>query len=504
LTAPVLSIEDLHKSYAVPVLQGAHLEVAPGEVLALVGANGAGKSTLCNIVGGVTQPGSGRMLIDGTPHAPASIRDAELAGVQFVMQELNLIDSLSIAENLFLGELPSHRGFIDFDSLNEQASSALADIGLDSLDPRQAVSSLGVGQKQLLEIARALTKPCRLLILDEPTAALTDPQIDTLFEKISAMRSDGTALIYVSHRMHEIRQIADQVSILRDGKTVRTSPVSEIDTETIVKTMAGEIRVTHGTSDLNKSSSTALRIRGLSTKSLLDDVDLDIRYGEILGLAGLVGSGRTELLRAVFAADKIERGAVFLEDGNVPSNLRGPRDAVKSGIGLIPEDRKQQGLLLEHSVRSNATLPALDRYASALGFINSDMEERDVSRMCDTLSIGCNDQHQPVRELSGGNQQKVSIARWLLRDCRVLLFDEPTRGIDIHAKASVYKLLDDLASDGRAIVVVSSESRELAAISDRIAVMSAGRLVQCFEKGEWTSEKIMSASFSGYVGNDAA
>ena len=499
-----LQISGLEKSYAVPVLKGINLQFNEGEVHALVGANGAGKTTLCNIIAGVTPADAGNMRWGKEPHQPASIRDAENAGVSFVMQELNLVDALSVAENLFLSTLPVRRGMVDFNHLNRRAAVILQDMGLEEINPCQKMATLGIGQKQLIEIARALISPCRLLMLDEPTAALTDPQIELLFEKIRALQSKGTAIIYISHRMDEIRQIADRISILRDGEIVASKACADIEKQEIVHLMAGEISQPKHKKMQEIRDTRALTVRGLCTADKLKNVDLDIHFGEVLGIAGLVGSGRTELLRAIFAADHPEKGTICPGTSNKPLRLRSPADAVHHGIGLIPEDRKDQGLFIDQSITTNMTLAALPRYSNTTGWIDSGKEQHAIDEMLELLDIKCNDSQQIIKELSGGNQQKVSIARNLLLECNILLFDEPTRGIDIHAKSVIYALLDQLADEGKAVVVVSSETRELTQICDHIAVMSNGELTASFSRDEWTPEKIMEASFRADLKQDVA
>ncbi len=504
MDAPLLSIAGLHKSYTTPVLRGVNFDLAKGEIHALVGANGAGKTTLCNIICGITGADSGEIKLAGAIHRPKSIKDAEAVGIRIVMQELNLIDNLSVAENLYFGELPRRGLLIDFERLFDDARQVLIDAGLENIDPRQPARTLGIGQQQLVEIARELIHPCQLLILDEPTAALTDPQIDLLFQKIQTLRENGTAVVYVSHRMDEIKRIADRVSILRDGETVMSAAASDLTTDEIIRQMAGSVRAVQRQSEPAKKKSIALKVRGIGTRGLLRDIDLDIRYGEILGIAGLVGSGRTELLRAIFGADRIDSGHILSGESSEVVSIRTPADAVANGIGMIPEDRKQQGLLLDQSIKANVTLMSLHRYKRVFGWITDKQERAAVRGYCQSLDIKCNDIEQRVRELSGGNQQKVSIARWLLRDCQVLLFDEPTRGIDVHAKATIYQLLIDLAAEGKAVVIVSSESRELTDLCDRIGVMSNGCLAAVFDRGDYSHEKIMAASFSAYIGDNAA
>lgn len=501
MSAKLLSVSDLHKRYAVPVLQGVNFDVASGQVHALVGANGAGKTTLCRIICGLTPHDAGHMQIEGITYHPESVVDAEDCGVRIVMQEPHLIDTLSIGENLFFSELPTRRGVIDFDRLYDQSRQALESIGLQGLDPKQNVGSLGIGQRQLIEIARVLIHPCRILILDEPTAALTDPQIDLLFEKIEELKAQGTGIIYVSHRISEFKRIADDITVLKNGQSVNTSRVADLNADEIVRLMAGDLE--QGQQQATMSDiSPAIRVRDLSA-GLLNDVNLDIHHGEILGVAGLIGSGRTELLRAIFGADRMEAGYLMLEDCDDPLIFASPQEGIRHGIGLIPEDRGRQGLLPNQSITSNMSLASMQNFRQALGWIDKEKEQASVEAYRQKLEINCTGISQSVSELSGGNQQKVIISRWLMKDCQVLLFDEPTRGIDIQTREAIYRLLYDLAAQGKAIVIVSSEIRELTTICDRIAVLSNGQLTADFQKDEWSAEKIMAASFSAYT-NDAA
>ena len=485
------------------MLRGIDLDVRAGEVHALLGANGAGKSTIARIVCGLAAADAGRMTLDGRPHAPASKREAERAGVHIVHQELRALDTLSVAENLFLDRLPHRWGIVDRRTLHASARAALDLVGLSDLDPDTPLGRLGIGKRQLVEIAGALVRPCRLLILDEPTAALTGPEIDTLFAHLDRLRHEGVGLVYISHRMGEIRRIADRVTVLRDGRVVAQRPAAELSASDAVRLMVGDDWSAPGPRAAREVGSVALRVENLCAGERVRGVSFEVHRGEILGLSGLVGSGRTETLRALFGADRAESGRVLAGDPLAPVLIDGPRDAVRAGIALVPEDRKAQALFLERNVRLNATLGRLAT-VSRSGWIDPAADRSLAVALCDRLGVQRTSVEQPVAELSGGNQQKVVIARWLARDCDVLLFDEPTRGIDVAAKETVYRLLEELAAAGKAIVVASSEVEELLVLCDRIAVMSAGTLAEVFERGDWSQERIMAAAFSSHLGSGGA
>jgi ribose transport system ATP-binding protein len=497
MPAPLLQITGLRKSYNVPVLVDFDFTLLRGEVHALVGSNGAGKSTFARILCGLTAGNGGDMRFCGESYHPKSKRDAERAGVVMVLQELNVIGNLSIAENIFLNRLPRRGGFVRFAELRENAAQALSRVGLNELDPAGLAGQLGVGHQQLVEIAGALARDCRVLILDEPTAALTDPEIERLFENIRRLQTDGVGIIYVSHRMDEIRRIASRITVMRDGRHIATHDAGDVAPAQLIREMAGHDLPERTNTRAAASSEVALSVRHLRAGSRVRDVSFEVRRGEILGVAGLIGSGRTETLRAIFGADEMDGGEILVEGSAVV--IRTPADAVRAGIGLVPEDRKQDGLLLPQSIRVNTTLATLRQHAGKCGWLDGRAETETAEKFSRRLQVHCASLEQPVGELSGGNQQKVVIARWLARDGRILLFDEPTRGIDVAAKDTIYQLLRDLADAGKAVVVVSSELTELMLICDRLLVMSAGRITAEFKAGEWTQEKITQAAFSGYV-----
>ncbi len=510
----LLQTRGLDKQFAAPVLRGVDFTLNPGEIHALMGSNGAGKSTLCNIIAGIHRPSGGSLLLQGAPYRPASIRDAEAAGVRMVMQELNLFPNLSIAENLCFNHLGNRLGVINRRMLSARAREALARLKLDDLDPHQPVSTLGVGQQQLVEIARVLAQPVKLLILDEPTAALTDPQIDQLFLQLDALRQAGVGIIYISHRMSEIQRVADRVSVLRDGVMVATETARDLDIDRLLHLMAGPAMVHMPAAGGSRGPASseprpppgevALRVESFGRRGAFSDISLELHRGEVLGVGGLIGAGRTELLRALFGADLADSGCLRLPaDGFTREHrFHNPREAIAAGIGLVVEDRKGQGLLLDRSISMNISLGKLPQLHNRLGVVDDAGIARQCERLCDSLEIKRDSLTQAVNQLSGGNQQKVLIARWLLQDLDIVLFDEPGRGVDARAKLRIQQLIRELAARGKAVVVVSSETEELLALSDRVIVLSNGRLAGEFDAHTVTEEELLAASFHHYVGKE--
>lgn len=495
----LLAAKELSKSYGpVRVLTNVDFDLRRGEVHALVGENGAGKSTLSRILAGLTPPDTGTLTLQGRPYRPRDRRDAERQGVRMVLQELNLISNLTVAESLFLDCLPHRWGWIDRAALARRARAALARVGLGDLDPHRPVHSLGIGQQQMVEIAAGLARRCDVLILDEPTAALTGAEIERLFAQIAALKAAGAGILYISHRLEEVRRVADRVSVLRDGRLVATRPAADFALEDIVRLMVGRELEPAKVRRHPVPGPVALEVRGLRRPPAVREVSFRVRRGEILGLAGLMGSGRTETLRAIYGADPPAAGEIRLH-GGAPVRFRSPRDAVRHGLALVTEDRKTQGLLLPLAVRVNLTLASLRAVAGTAGVIRRAAESDRARQWVQRLGIRCRSEEQPVAELSGGNQQKVVLARWLCRDCDILLFDEPTRGIDVGARFEIHRWLDELAVRGKALVVVSSDLTELMLLCDRIAVLSAGRLVATFDRGEWTEDRLMAAALSGHL-----
>ncbi|HBO7613319.1 TPA: sugar ABC transporter ATP-binding protein, partial [Pseudomonas aeruginosa] len=408
----------------------------------------------------------------------------------------------SVAENLFLHDLPRRAGWIDRRRLRAAAREAMAQVGLEAIDPDTLVGDLGIGHQQMVEIARNLIGDCRLLILDEPTAMLTAREVDMLFEQVERLRERGVAIVYISHRLEELARISQRIAVLRDGRLVCVEPIERYDADQLVTLMVGRELGERFDLGPRQTGAPLLRVERLSRRGKVHEVSFEVRAGEIFGISGLIGSGRTELLRLIYGADRADGGQVLLGDPPQRLSLRSPADSVRQGVALITEDRKGEGLLLDQSISANlalGNLPALARH----GVIDRRREEALARRQVEALRVRCADTAQAVGELSGGNQQKVVIGRWLERDCQVLLFDEPTRGIDVGAKFDIYALLAELTRRGKALVVVSSDLRELMLICDRIGVLSAGRMVDTFERDAWTQDALLAAAFAGYKKRDA-
>lgn len=501
----VLQMHGVGKDYAGTVLDGISLSLRAGEVLALTGENGAGKSTLSKILCGLVPPTRGHMALSGAGFAPGSRRQAESLGVRMVMQELSLVPTLTVAENLLLGRLPSWGmwggGWIRQRALRELAMTQLAKIGMTDLSPETPVAKLGIGQQQMVEIARNLQDDTQVLVLDEPTAMLTHREIAHLFEQIALLKERGVAIVYVSHRLEELKQIADTVAVLRDGRLVDMCPIASVSEQDIVQRMVGRAVEEHDGRPRRTAGHVLLEASQLGRGQTVKDVDLKLHAGEIMGLAGLVGSGRTELVRLLFGADQADRGELSLYDQGAsepthrPSRgWRSPMHAIRAGVGLVTEDRKSQGLLLGQSIRVNTTLSDL-KAVSRWGWLQQAQERQLTRRWIEALRVRCHGTEQGVGTLSGGNQQKVVFSRWMHRECNVLLLDEPTRGVDVGARADLYAELDRMADAGKALLMVSSDLRELMAVCDRIGVMNQGRLLAVFERGQWSEQQILSCAF---------
>ena len=490
---PRLEIEHVSKAFpGVQAVDDVSLAAFPAEILGLVGENGAGKTTLMNILTGAVQPDSGRILLDGQPVSIESPSQALELGVTIIHQELALIPQLTVGQNIYLGREPRTRWrvFVDWTTLYRSAREELDRLGL-AIPVHAVAGDLPLAQQQLVEIAKALSYQARLIVLDEPTSALTERETEILFGLMRSLKAKGVTLIYISHRLEEVFAITDRISVMRDGQLVGVAPTAGLTTEQVVKMMVGrELREFYPRTG-EDGGEVLLRARGLRRGKRLNGVDLDLHRGEILGVAGLVGSGRTDLARALFGADSLEEGEIWLDGRKVAINA--PRDAIRSGIGFVPEDRKSQGIFLGQSLRTNVSVSSLDRF-SKMGILNHRGIARLAKKMVENLDLHTTGIDQRAGNLSGGNQQKTVIARWLSINPRVLILDEPTRGVDVGAKAEIYALMSDLARQGVGILMISSELPEVLGVSDRILVMREGRIVAEFDRERASQDAIMKAA----------
>jgi ribose transport system ATP-binding protein len=501
--SPALSLQGLTRRYpGVVALDGVDLELQAGEVHALAGENGAGKSSLIKLLGGAERPDAGSMTLFGAGYAPHTPLDAIRAGIRVVHQELHMLDELSVAENLLFEQLPRRRfGLLDRAAMTRRARELLALVGLDDLSPQTRVGSLGMAQRQLIEIAKALSSRSRIVVMDEPTATLTPRETDRLLQLVRQLRDGGVTVVFVSHHLQELFEVCDRVTVLRNGRKVTTQAMAQTSPDELVRLMVGralEERPPHKPAALQADRAPALQVQGLRYRGQRAgrQVDFTLRYGEIVGLAGLVGSGRTETVRAIFGADTPTAGTV-LRDGR-PVRIRSPRDALAEGICLVTENRKDEGLILDMPIRANISLAHLGA-VSRRGLLRAGDEEAAARRAAAGLKIRLASVGQPVRELSGGNQQKVVLGKWLLREPQVLLLDEPTRGVDVGAKAEIHALLERMAADGLAVLVVSSDLRELMSVCDRILVLSKGALAGELPRERFDEEAILAMAYQEYM-----
>jgi ribose transport system ATP-binding protein len=483
----------------VMALNEVDLKVYAGKVNAVVGENGAGKSTLMNILSGVYFVYDGELLLNGKKVVFKDTTDARQVGISIIHQELQLVPHMSIAENIFLGREPLNKaGFIDYKKMEGKARALLSKLEFDT-NVKQTISSLRVGQQQIVEIAKALSFDVRVLIMDEPTSALSESETNTLFKLIRSLAARGVAIVYITHKMDELTQLADYVTVLRDGCLISESAVKNISVNEIVRLMVGRDIKDFFVKKQHKKGEVILKVKNVILKKsrkngkfLLKDISFEVSASEVFGIYGLMGAGRTELFETIFGLHTARTtGAIFIEGKQV--RINDPNNAIKAGLALIPEDRKSDGLVLEMAISKNISLASLDKILKN-GLLNKTMEQKQSDAYREKMDIKSYSSNQQVIKLSGGNQQKVVISKWLVTDPKILLLDEPTRGIDVNAKNEIYKLIDDLAAKGMAIVVVSSELPEIMAISDRIITMCEGRLTEVFERNEFTEEKILKAA----------
>jgi ribose transport system ATP-binding protein len=488
---PLLQVAGVSKGFpGVQALTDMHLELRHGEVLAVVGENGAGKSTLMKLLTGVYTADEGHFAMNGRPLVVNGPKEALAAGLSIIHQEFNLMPHLTVAQNIAIGREPVFAGlFVDERRLNREAAELVERLGLP-LDVRRLVGDLTVASQQMVEIAKALSHDAKVLIMDEPTAALNDAEVQVLHDLIRRFTREDTGVIYISHRMDELTAIADRVTVIRDGAYVATVDAATTPVQQVIALMVGRAIDTGATpQNVRDDREAVLSVEGLTTKDLLRDVSFELRRGEILGVAGLMGAGRTEVARAIVGADRTTAGVVRLNGRQV--TIRNPADAAALGIGYLSEDRKRYGLLLEQDVAQNIALGSLAKRFTRFGFVDGQAVRSKAAGLVSSLRIKTPSVAQAAKNLSGGNQQKVVIAKWLLNDCDVLIFDEPTRGIDVGAKEEIYGLLNRLAADGKSIVMISSELPEILRMSHRVLVMSQGRVTAVLDRDEATQETVM-------------
>lgn len=485
-------MEGIEKTFpGVNALSQCRFELRSGEVHALVGENGAGKSTLMKVLTGVYTKDAGIIRYKGKEVDIPNPRSAQHLGISIIHQELNLMPHLTVAQNIFIGREPRKgvRFVLNEKEINEKTKQLLDMVHLN-IDPRTRVSDLTVAKQQMVEIAKALSFNSEVLIMDEPTAALTESEIDELFRIIRQLRDKGVGIVYISHRMEELKQISDRVTVMRDGCYIDTVNTQEVTIDRIISMMVGrEIYETARADSTVTNREVVLEVKNLNRGRAIKDVNFDLKRGEILGFAGLMGAGRTEVARAVFGADSIDTGEIYVSGKKV--HIKSPSDAVRNGIGYLSEDRKRYGLTLGLDVETNLVLAAFKKFLGFLGWVNSSRTRSEAQLYVDKLKIKTPGLQQKVKNLSGGNQQKVVVGKWLNRDCNILIFDEPTRGIDVGAKSEIYKLLNDLVQQGKSIIMISSELPEILRMSHRIIVMCEGRITGELDAVEATQERIM-------------
>ncbi len=486
----LLEMNDVSKRFlGVHALKGVHFDLRYGEVHALVGENGAGKSTLMKVLTGIHQPDSGEIFFEGKPYAVKNIGEAQNLGISMIHQELNMMNDLTVAQNVFIGRELKKGPWLDDAGMVRETQKIFDRIGI-KIDPKTKLGRLTVGKQQMVEIAKAVSRDCKLLILDEPTAALTQTEIEDLFRIMGDLKAKGIGMVYISHRMDEISRISDRITVMRDGEYVGTVDTASVTKDDIINMMIGRVVYedpkTH--SEVPEDAETVLEVRNLSSGNLFKDVSFKLRKGEILGFSGLMGAGRTEVARAIFGADPRDGGEIFVNGKRV--NIKTPEDAVKLGIGYLSEDRKRYGLLLDKSVAENTALASIDKYTKG-GIINDRQIKAEAREENAKLRTKTPSMEQLLKNLSGGNQQKVIIARWLIKNSDILIFDEPTRGIDVGAKSEIYTLMNQLAKQGKSIIMISSELVEILRMSDRILVMCEGRKTGELDISEANQENIM-------------
>ncbi|WP_026959207.1 sugar ABC transporter ATP-binding protein [Aliagarivorans taiwanensis] len=490
MSSPILTMSGVSKAFTgVQALDNVHIQLRAGEVHALMGENGAGKSTLMKVLIGVHQADQGCITYKGEERAFSSVLEAQQAGISMIFQELNLIPHLSVAENIFFAREPLKNGLIDYPTMQRKAAELLKMFDIDVL-PTDIVNTLSVAKQQMVEIAKSLSFDVEILIMDEPTSALTDREIDALFELVDKLRAKGVAIVYISHRMNELKRICDHITIFRDGQYVSNHRFDEISMDEIIAKMVGRTLDNHFPAKQAKICDDLIfSAMNVARAGVFAPLNFDLRKGEILAITGLVGAKRTELARALFGADKLTQGDILVH--GVKQMIRKPSDAIKAGVAYLSEDRKLNGVAVKMSIRENTTMASMDKVSNSMGVISHKAEVEAANTFIDKMAIKTPTVEQLVNNLSGGNQQKVVIGKWLFRDAKVMIFDEPTRGIDVGAKYAIYQLLDELASEGVGVIMISSELPEVLGMSDRVVVMKEGQMTAMLNTPETNQEEIM-------------
>lgn len=490
-----IKMENIWKSFGTnSVLEGVDVDIKPGTVHALMGENGAGKSTLMNILTGLHKKDKGKIFVDGKEINYTNINESEDDGIYFIHQEINDYPEMTVLQNIFVAnEITTKLGFLDNQKMKEKAESVFKTLGIDiSLDSK--IKDLSVGQRQLIEIAKVLMKDAKFIVMDEPSASLMTEEIERLFKIIKDLKAKGVTVVYISHRMEEIFEICDYITVMRDGKSVDTKAVSESNYDEVVRKMVGREITDYYPEKTNEIKDIIFEAKNLESNGVFKNINFHVREGEILGFSGLMGSGRTEIMRAVFGLDPLDSGEIILKGEKL--NIKGPKDSISKGIGFITEDRKDEGLILDESINDNIILPVISQFAK--NHIINDSEVHDlVDMLVNRLKIKSESRNDPASSLSGGNQQKVVLAKWITISPQVLILDEPTRGVDVGAKREIYTLINELAEKGVAIIVVSSDLPELLGISDRIMVVHEGKITGELSREEATQEKIMTYATGG-------
>lgn len=475
------------------VLSDMQLQVGQGSIHALVGENGAGKSTLIKILGGIYKPKTGKIFIDGTESSIHNVQDAQKKGISIIHQEISLVPSLSIAENVFLGRELSKLGFKSEGKMFSMAQEMIDALGID-LSARTIVSGLTIAQQQLVEIIKAVSFNTHILVLDEPTSSLSLKETQRLFDIIRRLQGKGVAIIYISHKMDEIFEISDHITVIRDGRYIDTVPTSQTRSEEVVRKMVGRSIEQFYVRSYNELSKVALRVENLTKRGVFADVNFEVRYGEVLGFAGLVGAGRSEIMHAVFGADKYDSGEILIDGSAV--HISCPQQAISLGMSMVPESRKEQGLVLINDVGFNIALANVDRLKGRM-FLSCKKRHALACQYIERMHIKTRSDAQAVFELSGGNQQKVLLGKWLANQPKILILDEPTRGVDVGAKTEIYAIINELAAEGMAIILVSSELSEIINMCDNVCVVHEGRITGRLSREEFSQDKIMHYATGG-------